>query len=37
VAKAGEAVGYAHSTSFTTAFRRHFDMRPINVRRMKPR
>jgi AraC-like DNA-binding protein len=35
VAKAAEAVGYAHSTSFATAFRRHFGMRPIEVRRVK--
>jgi AraC family transcriptional regulator, transcriptional activator of the genes for pyochelin and ferripyochelin receptors len=35
VAKASEAVGYAHPTSFTTAFRRHFGMRPIDVRRVK--
>jgi AraC-like DNA-binding protein len=37
VAKVSEAVGYAHSTSFTTAFRRHFGMRPIDVRRAKAR
>jgi AraC-like DNA-binding protein len=37
VAKASEAVGYAHPTSFTTAFRRHFGMRPIDVRRVKSR
>jgi AraC family transcriptional regulator, transcriptional activator of the genes for pyochelin and ferripyochelin receptors len=37
VAKASEAVGYAHPTSFTTAFRRHFGMRPMDVRRMKSR
>jgi AraC-like DNA-binding protein len=37
VAKASEAVGYAHPTSFTTAFRRHFGMRPIDVRRVKCR
>lgn len=37
VAKVGEAVGYAHPTSFTTAFRRHFELRPIDVRRVKPR
>jgi AraC-like DNA-binding protein len=37
VAKASEAVGYAHATSFTTAFRRHFGMRPIDVRRVKSR
>jgi AraC family transcriptional regulator, transcriptional activator of the genes for pyochelin and ferripyochelin receptors len=37
VAKASEAAGYAHPTSFTTAFRRHFGMRPIEVRRVKSR
>ena len=37
VAKASEAVGYAHPTSFTTAFRRHFGMRPMDVRRGKSR
>jgi AraC-like DNA-binding protein len=37
VAQASEAVGYAHPTSFTTAFRRHFGMRPIDVRRVKAR
>ena len=37
VDKAGEAIGYAHPTSFTTAFRRHFGMRPIDVRRVKSR
>ncbi len=35
VEQAGEAIGYAHPTSFTTAFRRHFGMRPIDVRRTK--
>ena len=35
VAKTSEAVGYTHPTSFTTAFRRHFGMRPIDVRRVK--
>lgn len=33
VERAGEAVGYAHPTSFATAFRRHFGMRPIDIRR----
>jgi AraC family transcriptional activator of pyochelin receptor len=33
VAQVSEAVGYAHPTSFTTAFRRHFGMRPTDVRR----
>jgi AraC-like DNA-binding protein len=37
VEQAGEAIGYAHPTSFTTAFRRHFGMRPIDVRRAKSR
>jgi AraC-like DNA-binding protein len=37
VAKVSEAIGYAHSTSFTTAFRRHFGVRPIDVRRVKAR
>ena len=37
VAKASEAVGYAHPTSFATAFRRHFGMSPMDVRRMKSR
>jgi len=37
VAKVSEAVGYSHATSFTTAFRRHFGMRPIDVRRVKSR
>jgi AraC-like DNA-binding protein len=33
VAKASEAVGFSHSTSF----RRHFGMRPLDVRRVKSR
>jgi len=37
VAKVGEAVGYAHPTSFATAFRRYFEMRPVDVRRVKPK
>jgi AraC-like DNA-binding protein len=37
VAQVSEAVGYAHPTSFTTAFRRHFGMRPIDARRSKAR
>jgi AraC-like DNA-binding protein len=37
VAKASEAAGYSHPTSFTTAFRRHFGVRPIEVRRVKSR
>ena len=35
VAVAGEAAGYAHPTSFATAFRRHFGVRPIDVRRSR--
>jgi AraC-like DNA-binding protein len=35
VTKVSEAVGYAHATSFTTAFRRHFGMRPSDVRHLK--
>jgi AraC-like DNA-binding protein len=35
VAVAGEAAGYAHPTSFATAFRRHFGVRPIDVRRTR--
>jgi len=36
VDKVSPAVGYSHSTSFATAFRRHFGVRPIDVRRVKP-
>ena len=32
VERAAEAVGYAHPTSFATAFRRYFGMRPIDLR-----
>jgi AraC-like DNA-binding protein len=32
VARVGEAVGYAHQTSFATAFRRHFGVSPRDVR-----
>lgn len=35
VDKVSDAVGYKHSTSFATAFRRHFGLRPIDVRRSK--
>jgi AraC-like DNA-binding protein len=35
VDKVSDAVGYRHSTSFATAFRRHFGMRPIDVRHAK--
>jgi AraC-like DNA-binding protein len=37
VTVASEAVGYAHPTSFATAFRRYFGMRPIDVRRFRGR
>lgn len=33
VEQAAEAVGYAHPTSFATAFRRQFGIRPIDVRK----
>ncbi len=36
VEQAAEAVGYAHPTSFATAFRSHFGMRPIDVRKRSP-
>jgi AraC-like DNA-binding protein len=32
VARVAEAVGYSHQTSFATAFRRHFGMRPRETR-----
>jgi AraC family transcriptional regulator, transcriptional activator of the genes for pyochelin and ferripyochelin receptors len=32
VSRASEEVGYSHATSFTTAFRRHFGIRPIDLR-----
>jgi AraC-like DNA-binding protein len=35
VARVAEAVGYSHQTSFATAFRRHFGMRPREVRGAK--
>jgi len=35
VDKVSEAIGYSHPTSFATAFRRHFGMRPIEVRHIK--
>lgn len=35
VDRVSDAVGYSHSTSFATAFRRHFGVRPIDVRRVK--
>lgn len=37
VARIAESVGYSHQTSFATAFRRHFGMRPRDVRAVKPR
>jgi len=35
VDRVSEAVGYSHPTSFATAFKRHFDMRPMDVKRLK--
>jgi AraC-like DNA-binding protein len=35
VDRASEAAGYSHPTSFTTAFRRHFGMRPVDVKILK--
>jgi AraC-like DNA-binding protein len=35
VARVSEVIGYTHPTSFATAFRRHFGMRPIDVRHVK--
>jgi AraC-like DNA-binding protein len=35
VDEVSETVGYSHSTSFATAFRRHFGVRPIDLRRVK--
>ncbi len=35
VAITSEAVGYSHPTSFATAFRRFFGIRPIDVRRFR--
>ncbi|HEX4151801.1 MAG TPA: AraC family transcriptional regulator [Steroidobacteraceae bacterium] len=37
VAQIAESVGYSHQTSFATAFRRHFGIRPRDVRAVKPR
>jgi AraC-like DNA-binding protein len=37
VDQASEAIGYSHPTSFATAFRRHFGMRPIDLKRLKNR
>jgi AraC-like DNA-binding protein len=33
VVRVAEAIGYRHQTSFATAFRRHFGLRPKDVRR----
>ena len=35
VDRVSEAVGYSHPTSFATAFRKHFGVRPIDVKRVK--
>lgn len=35
VAEVSEAVGYRHQTSFATAFRRHFGLRPKDARRSR--
>jgi AraC-like DNA-binding protein len=37
VDRVSDAVGYAHPTSFATAFRRHFGLRPIDVKPLKRR
>jgi AraC-like DNA-binding protein len=37
VDRVSEAAGYSHPTSFATAFRRHFGMRPLDVKRLKAR
>jgi AraC-like DNA-binding protein len=37
VDRVAEAVGYSHPTTFATAFRRHFGLRPIDVKRLKTR
>jgi AraC-like DNA-binding protein len=37
VARVADAVGYAHQTTFATAFRRHFGVRPRDVRPLRPR
>lgn len=36
VDRVSEAVGYSHPTSFAAAFKRYFDMRPVDVKRLKP-
>jgi AraC-like DNA-binding protein len=35
VDRVAEAAGYSHPTSFATAFRRHFGLRPIDFKRLK--
>jgi len=37
VGRVAEAVGFSHQTSFATAFRRHFGMRPRDTRSSHPR
>ena len=37
VDQVSEAVGYSHPTSFATAFRRYFGMRPVQLRHVKSR
>ena len=37
VDRVAEATGYSHPTSFATAFRRHFGLRPIDFKRLKNR
>ena len=37
VDRVSEATGYSHPTSFATAFRRHFGMRPSEFKRVKNR
>lgn len=37
VDQVSEAVGYSHPTSFATAFRRHFGIQPVEMRRLKAR
>jgi len=37
VDRVSEATGYSHPTSFATAFRRHFGMRPLDMKRLKAR
>ena len=37
VDRVSEAAGYSHPTSFATAFRRHFGMRPIDFKQLKSR